>query len=133
MPPDSTSLEGEIVDRFYAALARKDLASALACCTENACFWHNFDDVEQNLEQAARGWQALFDGFTENRIDKVRRDPIPGGLVQRHRFLLRAADGVLKARPCCIFVSFSAGRIARLDEYIDLSGALPVEAADECA
>ena len=133
MSPASPSPEGEVVDRFYTALAEKDLESALACCTEGARFWHNFDGVEQTLEQASRGWRGLFAAFAENRVDEVRRDTIPGGIVQRHRFLLRGEDGVLKAKPCCIFVSFSAGRISRLEEYIDLSGSLVVEAGDERA
>ncbi len=117
----------QIVDVFYTALSRKDLQGAVACCSPEAVFWHNFDGVEQTLEQAAQGWQGLFTGFAENRIDTVQWDRIPGGLVQRHRFLLRGSDGVLKAKPCCIFVSFEAGRISRLEEYIDLSASLEVD------
>jgi len=126
--PTSPAVMAEVVDTFYGALGRKDLEGAIACCSPDAVFWHNFDDIEQNLAGAAEAWRGLFAAFAENRIDSVRWDPIPGGLVQRHRFLLRGGDGVLKARPCCIFVRFESGKIARLEEYIDLSGALEVKA-----
>lgn len=116
-----------VLDRFYTALARKDLGGARACCDPEARFWHNFDAVAQDLEQASRGWQGLFDVFEEHRIADVRREVIPGGYVQRHQFLLRGKDRVLKAKPCCIFVRLEDGLISRLDEYIDLSGDLAVE------
>lgn len=126
MPASPTAM-AKLVDHFYRALSRKDLQGALACCSEEAVFWHNFDGLEQSLAQAAEGWKGLFAGFAENRIDAIKWDPIPGGLVQRHRFLLRGGDGILTAKPCCIFVSFEAGKISRLEEYIDLSGSLEVE------
>ncbi len=118
---------GDTVDRFYDALAREDLAAARACCVPESVFWHNFDGVEQTLEQASQGWQGLFAAFTGNRVDEVRREAIADGVVQRHRFLLRGEDGLWKAKPCCIFVSFENGLISRLEEYIDLSGSLPVD------
>jgi len=127
--PGSPAAMAQVVDNFYRALSRKDLQGAIDCCSEDAVFWHNFDGVEQTLQQAAAGWQGLFNGFAENSIACVRWDPIPGGLVQRHHFLLRGNDGALKAKPCCVFVNFTDGLIARLEEYIDLSGSLPVDEA----
>ncbi len=124
MPP--TRDQAELLDRFYGALSAKNLEAARACCAPDVRFWHNFDDVEQDLDQASRGWQGLFAAFAENRVDAVRRDAIPGGLLQRHRFLLRGPDGVLKAKPCCIVVTFAGGLIARLEEYIDLANSLVV-------
>ncbi|MFV8817921.1 nuclear transport factor 2 family protein [Haliea sp. E17] len=122
----SPAAMAEVVANFYQALSRKDLQGAIACCRPEAVFWHNFDGVELSLEQAAGSWQGLFAGFAENRIDSVEWDPIPSGLVQRHRFFLRGDDGALKAKFCCIFVRFQGGKISRLDEYIDLSRSLEV-------
>lgn len=128
MSDDSTfSIQaGEIVDRFYGALQCKDLQAARACCTEDAIFWHNFDGIAQDLEQVSKGWQGLFSMFEENRVVDIRREAVTGGIVQRHLFLLRGEDGVLRGKPCCIFVSVHDGLIRRLDEYIDLSADLTV-------
>lgn len=116
-----------IVRRFYTALANKDLAAARSCCSKDARFWHCFDGVAQDLTQAEKGWEGLFAFFQENRIVDVRCQQLsPGELVQRHLFLLRGDDGVLKGKPCCIFVKVNKGVITRLDEYIDLSGDLPM-------
>jgi ketosteroid isomerase-like protein len=117
---------GELIDRFYGALERKDLDGARACCASDAVFWHNFDGVAQDLEQASAGWQGLFDFFEENRIVDVRRDALPAGVVQRHLFLMRGADGILRGKPCAIFVRTRDGLITRIDEYIDLSSDLAV-------
>lgn len=113
-----------VVDRLYSALASKDLESARAWCSPTARFWHSFDGVAQDLDRAAQGWQGLFAMFREHRIIDVRRAELPDGLVQRHLLLLRGEDGVLKGKPCCIFVSVQNGVIARLDEYVDLTGNL---------
>jgi hypothetical protein len=117
----------EAVDRLYCALASKDLEAARACCSPAALFWHSFDGLAQDLDRAAQGWQGLFALFREHRIIDVRRAELPGGLVQRHLLLLRGEDGVLKGKPCCIFVSVQGEVINRLDEYIDLSGDLLVD------
>jgi hypothetical protein len=116
-----------VVDRLYCALASKDMEAARACCSPTARFWHSFDGLAQDLDRAAQGWQGLFAMFLEHRIIDVRRAALPDGLVQRHLLLLRGEDGVLKGKPCCIFVNVQSGVINRLDEYIDLSADLQVD------
>lgn len=117
-----------VVGQFYTALAEKNMQAAIECCDPGAIFWHNFDGVEQNLEQATQGWQGLFDHFQEHYVAAPRRDAIADDLlVQRHLFLLRGGDGELKAKACCIIVRVKDGLIQRLDEYINLAGDLTVD------
>ena len=110
-----------VIDQFYLALSNKDLVAARACCSPAVRFWHSFDGVVQDLDQAALGWQGLFAHFPENRVIDVRREALVDGLVQRHLFLLRDKEGSLKGKACCIFVKVQNGLLTRLDEYIDLS------------
>jgi len=126
-PRNALTEAGAVVDRLYAALAGKDLEAARACCAPEVRIWHNFDAVAMDLEQAAQGWQGLFSAFQENRVVDVRRAALPDGIVQRHLFLLRGADGVLKGKPCCLLVKVRGGLITRLDEYIDISCDLAVD------
>jgi len=129
---DTFEQAGALVDQLYLALSNKDLDAARGCCAPDVRIWHCFDGIAQDLEQAMQGWRGLFDFFLENRVVDVRRAPLPGGLVQRHLFLLRGADGVLRGKPCCIFARVENGLLVRLDEYIDLSGE-PTVGEDESA
>ena len=61
--------------------------------------------------------------FSERGVADVRRQQTPTGYVQQHLFVVRGKDGVRKAWPVCIVVRVQDGKIARLDEYIDLSAA----------
>jgi ketosteroid isomerase-like protein len=120
---------GEVLDRFYGALEAGDVAAARARCAPDAVFWHSFDAVAQDLELAAKGWSGMVDHFSEHRVVDVRRQEIPGGLVQRHLLVL-AGSGGRQGKPCCIFVTVRDGLITRLDEYVDLSGNLPLADGD---
>ncbi len=116
-----------VLDRFYAALAAKDLDAMLNLCAPEARFWHNFDCVAQTLEQAASAWQQLFAGVEAMQLLDIRRSTVDDGLVQRHMFVMKLADGTCIGKPCCLFVSAENGLLTRIDEYIDLSSQLVLD------
>lgn len=121
------SQAGDLMDRFYAALEAGDIEAAKACCSSDCEFWHNFDAIAQNLDDAGRGWAGMVAMFPERRAVDVRRAEIPGGIVQRHLFVLGDKDGQRKAKPACLFVRVANSLITRVDEYIDLAGSLSLE------
>jgi ketosteroid isomerase-like protein len=121
-----TPSPSELVDRFYGALQRGDIHAARACCSPDAVFWHNFDGKTQDLDQTFKGLRAMTERLAENRVVDVRRQELPGGLVQRHLFVMRMPGGPVVGKPCCIFVSAQDGLIIRLDEYVDIAANLPL-------
>jgi ketosteroid isomerase-like protein len=121
---------GAVIDKLFEALARGDVASARACCTPEARFWHSFDGVALDLDQACAGWAGFIASFSERTVVDVRRVGIPNGFLQQHYLVVRRPDGARKGWPICIVVRTREGLIARLEEYIDRSGTLPVSGGD---
>jgi ketosteroid isomerase-like protein len=112
-----------IVDRLFCSMQPCDTGKLRDCLTEDAIVWHSFDRVEMRMENVVKSWEAMATSFAERGITDVRRQQTPTGYVQQHLFVVRGKDGVRKAWPVCIVVKVKDGKIARLDEYIDLSAA----------
>jgi ketosteroid isomerase-like protein len=117
---------GAPIDALYAALSRGDLAAARASCTEDVRFWHCFDRIEQDLDQAVRGWEQFVAAFPEREFVDVRRTATAHGFLQQHLMIARRQNDARMAWPICIVVEVRDGRIARLDEYMDRAGSYTV-------
>lgn len=120
-------LAGNVLDRFYAALCAGDLAAACACLTPDARIWHSFDGVAQGLDASRQAWADLIAGTRERAIADVRRQPIAGGFLQQHMFIVTTAGGERFGWPCCLVVRTQGDRVARIDEYMDRAGALAMD------
>ncbi len=123
---DTTTGDGAAIDKLLAALTAGDIEAARACCTEDVVVWHSFDQIPQNIEEAAQGWEQFFAGFPERLFVDARRAPIPNGFVQQHLMVGTTASGVRRAWPVCVMVRLRDGLISRFDEYIDRSGSYTV-------
>jgi len=113
--------ERNIIDRFFGSMQPCDPVVARGCLTNDAIVWHSFDRVEMSVDDVVKSWERMASSFTERGVTDVRRQQTPNGYVQQHLFVVRGKDGVRKAWPVCIVVYIREGKIARLDEYIDLS------------
>lgn len=115
--------ERNILDRFFGSMQPCDTAALRDCLTEDAIVWHSFDRVMMRPDDVVKSWEGMATSFTDRSVTDVRRQQTATGYVQQHLFVVRGKDGVRKAWPVCIVVQIRDGRIARLDEYIDLSAA----------
>ncbi len=122
---------GAVIDRFYRALTAGDVAGARACCTADALFWHCFDGIAQDLDEASLAWAGLGTSFAEMRVQDVRRSVMANGrIVHQQWFVARKRDGAPMGWAVCLLVDLRDGLIARIDEYIDRAGPLAVPAPD---
>ena len=112
-----------VIDRFFGSLRSCDTGVVRDCLTEDAIVWHSFDRKPMSPDDVVKSWEGMATNFTERGITDVRRQETPTGYVQQHLFVVRGKDGVRKAWPVCVVVRVQDRRIARLDEYIDLSAA----------
>jgi ketosteroid isomerase-like protein len=112
-----------IIDRFFGTMQNCDTAVLRDCLTANAIVWHSYDRVPMQADDVVKAWEAMATNFTERGITDIRRQQTPGGYVQQHLFVVRLKSGARKAWPVCIVVELRDGKIARLDEYIDVSEA----------
>jgi ketosteroid isomerase-like protein len=121
---------GELVDRFYDALVRGSSDDAVACLSSDARIWHSSDCHASTVAEALPGWQKMFEMTSERGIADVRRHETAANVcVQQHVFYTRSEDGTGSGLPCCIIVWADAGKITRIDEYLDLNSvfALPAD------
>lgn len=113
------SLHLDVAERFFAAVAAGDLDAVGALYADDVVVWHNHDGFEQDKAGNLRTLQwvmANIDGF---RYEEVRRSPTDDGFVQQHVARGTNRRGEPVEMPACIVVRIEAGRITRLDEYLD--------------
>jgi len=106
-------------DDIFLAIEKGDVEGVRAVYAPDAVIWHNFDEVEQNVEDNLRvlGWMA--GAFTSRRYEVVFRREWDDGFVQQHVLHLEKKDGTTVALPACIVARVVDGKITRIDEYLD--------------
>ncbi len=110
---------GTVVDRILDAVERGDVDAVAACYAPGAKIWHNFDEIEQTVDENLALLGALVGVLSERKYAVRKRFDVPGGIIQMH-----ALDGVLPDEskfhlPACMIFRIESGRITRIDEYFD--------------
>ena len=109
----------DVADRLFAAIEAGDLDAVRALHAPDAVVWHNTDGVEQTVEQNLRVLRWVVDNLADRRYEEVRRTSTPSGFVQQHVLRCTRPDGERVEVPACLVVTCDAGRITRLEEYLD--------------
>lgn len=110
----------DVAERLFKAIERGEVDAIRAIYAPGAKIWHNFDGVEQSVEEnlAVLGW--VVSNIAEVAYTEVRRSPTATGFVQQHVMRGRVkSTGREFAMPACIVCIVNGGRITRLDEYLD--------------
>lgn len=94
------------------------MAGVRDCFTADAVIWHNYDGLEQGVDDVLPMLTALVELVPGVRYDDIRRTAIPGGFVQQHVIRGTAAGGELEL-PACMVIQVRDDRICRLEEYLD--------------
>jgi ketosteroid isomerase-like protein len=109
----------ELADRFITAVQAGDQESVLACYAPDAVIWHNFDGVEQTVDQSLRSLRWFARTLPDRRYRILRREAIKDGFMQQHVLEAVLPDGTAWAMPACVVATVKNGLIVRLDEYLD--------------
>lgn len=109
----------ELAERFLAGVQAGDQEAVLACYASDAVIWHNFDGVEQTVDQNMRSLRWFARTLPDRRYRVLRREAIKDGFMQQHVLEAVLPDGTAWAMPACVVASVKDGRIVRLDEYLD--------------
>jgi ketosteroid isomerase-like protein len=112
-----------LAERFVSAIEAGDIEAVRGCYAPDAAIWHNFDNVDQGVEDNLKvlGWMSGV--LKERRYDILRRVEIPGGYLQQHVLRGKLRSGADFSMPACLVVQVKDGRIARLEEYLDVGQA----------
>ena len=109
----------DLADRLFGAIEAGDIDAVRSLYAPDAVVWHNTDGAEQTVEQNLRvlGW--VVEHLADRRYEDVRRAPTTTGFVQQHILRCTRPDGVRVEVPACLVMTVDAGRITRLEEYLD--------------
>ena len=109
----------ELADSLVAAIEAGDTDALRQIYAPIAGIWHNFDQVTQTVDEnlATLGW--LIERLPERRYDIVRRERLADGFLQQHVLVGTTRRGDRLELPACLVVRVEAGRITRLEEYLD--------------
>jgi len=109
----------DLADRFITGVQAGDQEGVRACYAPDAVIWHNFDGVEQTVDQNMRSLRWFARTLPDRRYRILRREAIKDGFMQQHVLEATLPDGTAWAMPACVVVTVKDGLIARLDEYLD--------------
>ncbi len=107
----------DVVGNFFDALENGDLGACHDIMADDAVIWHNYDQIEQAKSEALASLGFLTSLKPHFRI--VRRDLLPDGCVQQHVAEIRFPDGSEIDVPAIERIYCAAGRITRIEEYMD--------------
>jgi ketosteroid isomerase-like protein len=121
----------ELAERFVTAIEAADVDTIRACYAPDARIWHNFDDIEQSVDENLTTLSWLVKRLPERRYEVQRREALADGFLQQHVVtgITRACDRF--ALPACIVCRVAESRITRLDEYLDMAGAAALYKGDK--
>ena len=118
-----------LVNQFMSALEHADESAIRQCYAEHAAIWHNFDGLEQTVDDNIASLHWLRGHLEDIRYTDVVHSDIAGGLLQRHVMSGKSATDESLAMPACVIFTIEGGRITRLEEYLDPTPLLSLIAA----
>jgi len=113
----------ELADRLIAAIEAADVDTIRACYAPDARIWHNFDGIEQTVDENLATLSWLVKRLPQRHYEIQRREALTDGFFQQHVLTGTTHTGEDFALPACIVCRVADGRITRLDEYLDMAGA----------
>ncbi|MEZ4231003.1 MAG: nuclear transport factor 2 family protein [Polyangiaceae bacterium] len=93
---------------------------------DDAVVWRNFDQRELVKKQVLKVIGLLAKSVEGLSYTELKLTPTPTGFVQQHVMRGRAPNGVELEVPACLVACVEAGRIRRLDEYLDSAALAPL-------
>lgn len=117
-----------VLDRLIAAIVAGDQDAARAVYAPDARIWHNFDQVEQTVDENLRTLGWLVNRLHDRSYDDVVRHSIEGGVVQQHILRGTTTGGTRVEMPACIVAHVDGDHITRIEEYVDTAQAAALAA-----
>lgn len=114
-----TATAEQILDAFFAAIERADIAAVAALYADDATVWHSNDRITRNKTENLKTLGFLTKVATM-KYTVLERVVSGGSIAQRHRVDIAVrASGRNATSEAAIFFTIRDGRIQHIDEYID--------------
>jgi ketosteroid isomerase-like protein len=119
----------QVAARLFGAIERGDVATVAALYAPDAVVWHSHDGATQSAAENVALLGAVVRRLRDLRYEDVRRQRTERGFVQQHVLRATTPAGEPVELVACVLCDVVAGRITRLDEYLDAAAVARVVAA----
>lgn len=116
----------KIANRMSLAVQERDVPAARALFAPDATIWHNTDGQDQTVDECLAMYPLLKAAMPRHDMRLVSRRIFPDGYIQQEVMEATLVNGVTLSLPLCSVVSVVAGRIARIEEYMDSAALKPL-------
>ncbi len=118
-----------VVEEFFTALERKDVAAVGNFYADDIAIWHNFSNAAQNKQENLAALEALTACVASLKYEIAERVDLGDRVLQRHILKCRTSNDHLFQIPACMLITVKDGKIHRIDEYLDSGQANALRAA----
>ena len=118
-----------LANRLMAAIEAGDVDTIKTCYAPDVRIWHNFDEIDQTLEDNMKVMHWMARRLLERKYTIESRRYFADGWVQQHVLTGVTPDGTPFRMPACIICTVKDGKIVRLEEYLDTAQTAPLRAA----
>jgi len=116
----------DVTDFAEAYIAATNAGDTSAFAEPDVVIWHNFDGLEVDGAASARTLSWLHRTVPDIAWVDNRVTPTPSGFVWQSVMTGSAPSGALHAHTCAVFTLSPAGKIARIEEYVDAAALAPL-------
>ena len=108
-----------LAHKLYDAMEVKDVDTFRSCFSSSAMVWHNYDDVEQPIEEAVTQLQGMLQFAPGLKYSDRRYMNVTGGAVLQHVSHMSLANGQELVVPIIQRIYIENQLIERIEEYMD--------------
>jgi len=116
----------DLAERLIGAIVAGDVEAVRALYAPEARIWHNYDGLEQTVEENLRVLRWLVRNVAGLRYEQIRRLRTDEGFLQQHVLRGTSPEGRAVELPACLIGTVANGRITRIDEYFDSAHLAPL-------
>ena len=113
-------------EAYVAAVNAGDVERVASLSEPDVVVWHNFDELEVDAAASARTLRWLHDTVPDIAWLDSRLTTTPTGFVWQATMTGSAPGGELRAHTCAVYTVSAAGKIARIEEYVDPRSLAPL-------
>ena len=111
---------------YASAAAALDFDAIAELSEPGLVVWHNFDEVEVDAAGAARALRWLHGKVPDLVARDVAVLPTPQGYVRQALLTGTGPGGPLRLHSCTVVTLSPAGKVARIEEYLDTAAMAPL-------
>ena len=111
---------------YADATRRGDADAVVGLHQSDAVVWHNFDDTDVDVTRSVKTLRWLHLNAPDLAWDDVATLPTPTGFVWQAVMHGTGPGGPFRAHTCMVVTVSTAGKVARVEEYLDRAALAPL-------